>query len=226
MTDRQTRTPDEISAAYASPPWWYDVRGFFILTFAYNSTLGRQLRLFGGNMGPKHLELACGTGTLLEMMLRWRRQRGLPATAVVGVDYAESMLAGAIHRFAGNPAVELQHADAARLPFPDERFDTVNIANAVHCLPDADAALREACRVLAPGGRLAANVLLHPRGRWPLRPLADRINRWGIRKGILYTPYDRDDIRRRFEAAGLAVEHETVSGNCLEIILSRPAAAD
>src|SRR5207253_7871264 len=38
------KSREEIAAAYSSPPLWYDIRGFFILTFAYNSTLPRQLR--------------------------------------------------------------------------------------------------------------------------------------------------------------------------------------
>ena len=37
MTKGKTR--DEIAEAYSSEPWWYDIRGFFILTFAYNSTI-------------------------------------------------------------------------------------------------------------------------------------------------------------------------------------------
>ena len=32
------KSAEEIAEAYKSEPWWYDVRGFFILTFAYNST--------------------------------------------------------------------------------------------------------------------------------------------------------------------------------------------
>ena len=48
------KTRDEIAAAYVSEPWWYDVRGFFILTFAYNSTITSQLRFFGKNFGPDH----------------------------------------------------------------------------------------------------------------------------------------------------------------------------
>ncbi|MGN2393366.1 class I SAM-dependent methyltransferase, partial [Pelomicrobium sp. G1] len=32
------KTLEKIAQAYSSPPWWYDVRGFFILTFAYRST--------------------------------------------------------------------------------------------------------------------------------------------------------------------------------------------
>jgi len=71
MTTGKTR--DEIAEAYSSEPWWYDIRGFFILTFAYNSTIGTQMRFFGPNFGQKHLEVACGTGTLLEMILGWRR---------------------------------------------------------------------------------------------------------------------------------------------------------
>ena len=86
---RPGKTRDEIAAAYKSEPWWYDVRGFFILTFAYNSTLGQQLRFFGANFGPRHIEVACGTGTLLELILRWRRWKKLPPTQIVGIDYAE-----------------------------------------------------------------------------------------------------------------------------------------
>jgi ubiquinone/menaquinone biosynthesis C-methylase UbiE len=221
MSEGKTKTRDEIAAAYRSPPWWYDVRGFLILTFAYNSTLGRQLRFFGPNFGPRHLEVACGTGTLLGMVLKWRRRRGLPPSHVIGVDYAESMLAGAQHRFAGRSDIELKNADAAKLPYPDNSFDTANIANALHCLPDVDGALRDIHRVLKPGGTFAANVLLYPQGPWPLKGIAHRLNDWGIRKGILVTPYHRDDIRARSVRAGFAVLKEGVSGNCYELLLRK-----
>lgn len=86
MTTGKTR--DEIAEAYSSEPWWYDLRGFFILTFAYNSTIGTQMRFFGPNFGPDHLEVACGTGTLLEMVLNWRRRRKLPAVQVTSIEGA------------------------------------------------------------------------------------------------------------------------------------------
>ena len=98
------KSREEIAAAYDSQPWWYDLRGFFILTFAYNSTLTHQLRFFAPNFGARHLELACGTGTLLEMVLRWRKWKKQPDVSIVGVDYAEPMLAGAERRFAGRIA--------------------------------------------------------------------------------------------------------------------------
>jgi ubiquinone/menaquinone biosynthesis C-methylase UbiE len=216
------KSADEIAQAYRSEPWWYDVRGFFILTFAYNSTLGHQLRFFGPNYGADHLELAIGTGTLLELILRWRRWKKLPLVRIVGVDYAESMLAGARHRFAGKSGLRFVHADAAAMPLPSDHFDTVNIANAVHCFPDVDGAFRETLRVLKPDGVLAANVLLYPRAGAPWRGIAERINRWGMRKGILYKPYEHEDVRRRLTESGFVIVSEKVSGNCYDVVARKP----
>jgi ubiquinone/menaquinone biosynthesis C-methylase UbiE len=216
------KSREEIAAAYKSEPWWYDVRGFFILTFAYNSTLGAQLRFFGPNFGPQHIEVACGTGTLLELILRWRKWKKLPPVHIVGIDYTESMLAGARHRFAGRLGLEFRQSDAAQLPFSDASFDTANIANSMHCFPDVNGALRGVFRVLKPGGSLAANVLLYPRGRWPLRDIAERINRWGVRKGILYTPYKRSDIRQRVLDTGFVIDFEEVTGNCYNLRAHKP----
>lgn len=216
------KTRDEIAEAYSSEPWWYDLRGFFILTFAYNSTIGTQLRFFGPNFGPEHIEVACGTGTLLKMLLRWRRWKKLPPTHVTGIDYAPSMLAGARHRFAGDPQVTLQHADAAELPYPDNSFDTANIANSIHCFPTVDGALRDIRRVLKPGGTLAANVLLYPRGPALLRWIAQKINDWGIRKGILYSPFHREVIAQKLADAGYEVVREFTSGNTWNVIVRKP----
>ena len=215
------KTRDEIAAAYDSPPLWYDIRGFFILTFAYNSTLSHQLRFFGPNFGPRHLEVACGSGTLLDLVLRWRRWKRLPDVEVVGIDYAEPMLAGAFKRFAGKSNVRIEHADATALPFADASFDTINVANAIHCFPDVDGALRDIRRVLKPGGAMATNVLLYPRGFWPFRQIAERLDRWGMRKGILYTPYEQADVRGRIVAAGFSVVTEALSGNCYDVVARR-----
>jgi ubiquinone/menaquinone biosynthesis C-methylase UbiE len=216
------KTKEEIAEAYRSEPWWYDVRGFFILTFAYNSTLGGQLRLFGPNFGPKHLEVACGTGTLLAFTLGWRKRKRLANAHITGVDYAEKMLAGARHRFKGKPGLEFVHADVAAMPFETASFDTANVANAIHCFPDVDGGLSDILRVLKPGGTMAANVLLYPKDSWPLGKIAQRINDWGIRKGILYTPYHREDIRQRIIAAGFLIESEAVSGNCYNVLARKP----
>jgi ubiquinone/menaquinone biosynthesis C-methylase UbiE len=223
VPNNRRKSSDDVAAAYDSPPWWYDVRGFLILTFAYNTTLGRQLRFFGSNFGPKHIEVACGTGTLLDLVLRWRAKRRMPQVHIVGIDYADSMLAGARRRFSGQPHIELRHADAAALPFPEASFDTANIANSVHCFPDSNGALRATFRVLKPGGTLAANVLLYPRGPWPFKQIADRLNRWGMRKGILYTPYRLEEIRRLIVDTGFEIVFQHVAGNCYDVLARKPA---
>jgi ubiquinone/menaquinone biosynthesis C-methylase UbiE len=221
MTTGKTR--DEIAEAYSSEPWWYDGRGLFILTFAYNSTIGAQLRFFGPNFGADHLEVASGSGTLLDFILRWRRWKKLPKVNVTGIDYAPSMVAGAKKRFARRPQVKIQHADAANLPFPDDTFDTANIANSIHCFPVVDGALREILRTLKPGGTMAANVLLYPTGLPPLRWAAQKINDWGIRKGILYSPFEEDEIRQKILKAGFDVTKEFKSGNTWNVIACKPA---
>ncbi len=224
MTKISTKTKEEIAAAYSSSPWWYDVRGFLILTFAYRSTLWAQVGFFGRNIRGRHLEVAIGTGTLYEFIHRWRRWKKLPEASVAGIDYALPMLAGAQRRFAKTPGIELQHADVAALPYDDNSFDSANIANAVHCFPDVDAGLRDVFRVLKPEGRLAANVLLYPRGPRPLRWLAQKIDDWGIRKGILYTPYEQTDIRQRLQDAGFSIDFEQVSGNTYNVAATKPVA--
>jgi ubiquinone/menaquinone biosynthesis C-methylase UbiE len=217
-----SKSSEEIARAYDSPPWWYDVRGFFILTFAYRSTLWEQVRLFGENVRPpRHLEVAIGSGTLFAIVDRWRRWKHMPAAEVVGVDYAEPMLAGAYRRFAGRGDIALHHADVAALPFPDASFASANIANAVHCFPDVDAGLREVFRVLQPGAPLALNVLLYPRGQQPLRAIAERIDQWGMRKGILVRPYEQSDIRSRLNAAGFEIVRDSVTGNTYNVVARR-----
>ncbi len=110
----------------------------------------------------------------------------------------------------------------AAMPFADNTFDTANVANAIHCFPQVDDALCEILRVLKPGSTLAVNALLYASGPRPLRWIADRINAWGIRKGILTTPFQRDEILRRVEAAGFEIVREVTSGNKCNIIACKP----
>jgi ubiquinone/menaquinone biosynthesis C-methylase UbiE len=149
----------------------------------------------------------------------------MPQVKITGIDYAPSMLAGAKKRFADEPDVQVQHADAAQLPFADGSFDTANIANSIHCFPAVDDALRDIFRVLKPGGTLAANVLLYPDGVAPLRWAAQRINDWGIRKGILYSPFREEDLRKRMLDIGYEVSREFKSGNTWNVVVRKPRQA-
>lgn len=206
---------------YESPSWWYDFRGFFILKLAYRGSVVSQLRFFSKNIGLQHLEVAIGSGTLFQLVLYWLKLQGRAVGHVTGVDYADQMLAGAHRRFDGNPEIELLLADVHRLSFPSEKFDTINVANAIHCFSQIDQALLEMLRVLKPGGTLATNVLTYPSGNRVQRWIADRINAWGKQKGILFTPYLADEFKRRATRAGFQIQFEEQIGNGLFLVLRK-----
>jgi len=96
------------------------------------------------------LDLAGGTG---DISFGWARRGG---GAAVLSDINPAMLAVARDRATDNGLLgrlDLLVADAEHLPLPDRMFDRVSIAFGLRNCTDKDAVLREARRVLRPGGR-------------------------------------------------------------------------
>ncbi|MDP2309975.1 MAG: class I SAM-dependent methyltransferase [Pseudomonadota bacterium] len=93
------------------------------------------------------LEVGIGTGMNLPLY------RGV--TSLHAVEPDPYMLRRARERAYGLPfPVEISAAGGEALPFPDASFDTV-VATFVLCtIPDPEAAIAEALRVLRPGGKL------------------------------------------------------------------------
>jgi ubiquinone/menaquinone biosynthesis C-methylase UbiE len=224
-TMQDTASAEKVAQAYSSPPWWYDVRGFFILTFAYQSTLWAQVGFFARNIKSRHLEVGIGTGTLLWMCLWFLRATRKSIGTIVGVDYAEQMLEGARRLFKRWSTVSLLHQDVAKMSPEALGFDSINVANSFHCFSEPEEALKMLHRALAPQGTLAMNVLLYPMGRGLMARIAMAINRWGIKKAILVRPYYANDVRARMEACGFELIEERFSGNCQFIVAKKRAAA-
>jgi demethylmenaquinone methyltransferase/2-methoxy-6-polyprenyl-1,4-benzoquinol methylase len=103
-----------------------------VLRGALDGAPGRRLADIGGGTGNYALAL---------------RREGWQPTVV---DRSPEMLALAAAK--GLPVVE---ADAQHLPFADESFDAAMMISMLHHVEDPAAALAEARRILAPGGRLA-----------------------------------------------------------------------
>lgn len=212
---------DRVDQAYSDPAWWYNLRGLGILTFAYRTTIWSQLAFLNRNVSENHLEIPVGTGTLLGMVLRWRKMRRQPIGRIVAVDYSQTMVDSARQAFAKWPTVKVERGDVANMPFADGEFDSINVANGFHCFPDPNGALKELYRVVRPGGTVATNVLLYARGPWPLKPIARSIDDWGKRKGLLIEPFEADDICRRFENSGFTLRQTDIRGNTINILAEK-----
>jgi ubiquinone/menaquinone biosynthesis C-methylase UbiE len=104
--------------------------------------------------GDRVLDAACGTG----IVTRVAAQRFPHVGKLVGVDRNVGMLEVAREHAPTNVPVEWKEGDLGALPFPDGSFEVVLCQNGLQFVPDKPRALREMCRVLVPGGRLAFTV--------------------------------------------------------------------
>lgn len=127
------------------------------------------------------VDIACGTGTLTDLLLAELKPRGAvhsegaeqPKTMdrpkVIGIDLSRgslkiakdhfrqlSMLVPPKETYDGVRIVFVE-ASGDRLPMTDAVADIVLLGNAIHCFTDKDQLLREVYRVLRPGGVFAFN---------------------------------------------------------------------
>ena len=123
----------------------------------------------GGALG-RVLDIGTGTGRLLELLAPRVR-------AGIGIDASRSMLALARARLAkpGLGHLAVRQADMYSLPLA-QSFDLVVMQMVLHYAEDPEAALAEAARIMAPGGRLiVVDLAWHGRSeladglahRWP-----------------------------------------------------------
>ena len=91
------------------------------------------------------LDLGCGTGEMMKMLLQVDDQREL-----YGIDLSEKMLSVAESKLSGK--VRLVLGDSEHLPFADNFFDVVYCNDSFHHYPAPQNVLREVNRVLKPGG--------------------------------------------------------------------------
>lgn len=163
--------------------------------------------------GTRTLEIGCGEG-------RVARDLGDRGHTVVGIDASPSLLAAAAE---ADPGGDYRVSDAAELPFENESFDLVVAYNSLMDIDDMAGAVREASRVLAPGGRFCICVT-HPvndagrfeheepgaallvsvyRGR---RRYDEWFERGGVRMRFVNWCYPLEAYTRALEATGFLIE--------------------
>ncbi|MEV4578334.1 class I SAM-dependent methyltransferase [Nonomuraea jabiensis] len=198
-----------MTARYDGQAEWYDE---YIGSNAHVTTQD-IVELLGPGEGPC-LDVGCGTGLYLDAIRSTGR-------TVVGLDRSADQLRLARHR---DPAPLLQ-GDATALPFATGTFGTVTAIWVSTDIPDFAGLLREAARVLRPGGRLLfygvhpcfngphiesredGAVIIHPTYR--IKGWHQRSPWWrkgGVRDRVGMSHVPLADLMNAFVDAGLAIE--------------------
>jgi ubiquinone/menaquinone biosynthesis C-methylase UbiE len=112
---------------------------------AKRAIAGALTALAQGIKAGRVLEAGCGTG-------RWLAEWDGAHCRAFGLDFSHGMLAKAREQ---RNLLELARGDACRLPFAGETFDLVYCVNAFHHFDPPQDFVREARRLLRPGGALA-----------------------------------------------------------------------
>ena len=101
--------------------------------------------------GQSVLDLGCGGGHLVRDVAQAVGNSG----RAVGLDASREQIQAASEVCAGMAAVELVDGDATELPFDDCSFDCLASIQMLEYVAEIDSALKEARRVLRPGGKAA-----------------------------------------------------------------------
>jgi ubiquinone/menaquinone biosynthesis C-methylase UbiE len=105
--------------------------------------------------GMRVLETACGTGIVTGHLVTRLAEHG---GSLVATDLNEPMLAYAATKMPKTDRLEWRQADATKLSFDDRSFDSAVCQFGLMFFPDKAAGVREALRVLKPGGRFLVSV--------------------------------------------------------------------
>ena len=124
---------------------WDQLRALHVADAEIEATLLAQLPEDAETL----LDIGTGTGRVLEIL-------GPRVANALGIDQSREMLAVARTNLAriGNGNVEIRQADMYAMPFPSASVDVVTIHQVLHYAEDPAAVLREAARVLKPGGTM------------------------------------------------------------------------
>ena len=123
---------------------WDAIRSLHV---AESAVEARMRMLLGTDIG-RLVDIGTGTGRMIELF-------GGSATHAIGIDRSPEMLRLARAKLAEAPTpVEFRQADDGALPLDAAAADTVVMHQVLHYIPAPEVALREAARIVAPGGRL------------------------------------------------------------------------
>ena len=175
---------------------------------AFRGRVRAVLQFLQPRADDRILDCGCGLGFYLMALARSVGCRPH------GLDHDRSALQFA-RGLSDGPRFELYLGDACRLPYGDAIFDKVVLSEVLEHLVDDLGAVREAWRVLRPGGTLVVTVpyrhypFLYDPINWTCERVASRAIRRGPLSGAWmghHRLYDVAGIQRLTEEAGFAIE--------------------
>jgi ubiquinone/menaquinone biosynthesis C-methylase UbiE len=148
----------------------------------------REVMGFDKFAGATLIEVGCGMGTDLLQFARG-------GAKVTGVDLTPRSVEISRHRFRlYEMPGDFSLSDAERLPFADNSFNVFYSNGVLHHTPETEAAIREAHRVLKPGG--TAKVMLYYRNSWNY--WVELMLKQGVYRGELFRGLSPDDIMSKY----------------------------
>jgi arsenite methyltransferase len=148
-------------------------------------------------LNPGETVLDLGSGGGIDVLLSARRVG--PAGKAYGLDMTDEMLslANANKQKAGVENVEFLRGEIEKIPLPDNSVDVIISNCVINLSADKDAVLREAYRVLRPGGRFAVSDVV-TRGEM-LPEIRKSVLLW---VGCIAGALEESDYRNKLSATG------------------------
>ena len=148
-------------------------------------------------LNPGETVLDLGSGGGVDVLLSAKRVG--PTGKAYGLDMTEEMLtlANEIKRKAGAENVEFLKGEIEDIPLPDNSVDVIISNCVINLSADKDRVLREAFRVLKPGGRVAVSDVV-TRGAIP-DEIRQKILLW---VGCIAGALEESEYRSKLNAAG------------------------
>lgn len=138
------KNPAEVAAMFDGVAKRYDLVNDLLSLGQTKAWRRATTAIIAPKPGMKILDMAAGTGSSSEPL-------AAAGADVIPADFSQGMLdAGRKAR----PHLRFTKADALALPFLDNEFDVFTISFGLRNTNDSDKALKEALRVVKPGGRL------------------------------------------------------------------------
>ena len=168
------------------------------------------------------LDLPCGRGFYLRMFRR------VSDCELVGADLDWHVVKTAKQVLKPLPQIQISRASIYDMPYPADCFDAVILSEVLEHIDDDVRGLKEAYRVLKPGGALAVTV---PNANYPLfwdpiNKVLERLFNWHFSSGPLaglwanhLRLYTASQLRRAVDKAGFLIEEErSLTHHCFPFI--------